>query len=163
MRVVSNTSPISNLAIVGLLDLLRERYGRVAIPFAVRTELLSLTHPAGRAAVETALRDGWLITEALSVQTIADELRGELDPGEAEAIALAVATSADVLLLDERRARQAARQRGIAVAGVLGELLHAKASGRISSVSIEMGRLKSEARFFIRSDLEAFFRKEAGE
>jgi predicted nucleic acid-binding protein len=32
MRVVSDTSPISNLAIIGHLDLLNRRYGAVRIP-----------------------------------------------------------------------------------------------------------------------------------
>ena len=39
MRVVSNTSPISNLAIIGRLSLLRQRYGRVAVPPEVAREL----------------------------------------------------------------------------------------------------------------------------
>ena len=36
MRAVSNTSPISNLAIIGRLSLLRQRYGRVVVPFFAR-------------------------------------------------------------------------------------------------------------------------------
>jgi predicted nucleic acid-binding protein len=35
MRVVSNTSPISNLAIIGRLHLLKGRYGRLFVPPAV--------------------------------------------------------------------------------------------------------------------------------
>jgi uncharacterized protein len=41
MRVVSNTSPISNLAIIGRLELLKRRYGTVRIPPAVAAELSS--------------------------------------------------------------------------------------------------------------------------
>lgn len=163
MRVVSNTSPISNLAIIGRLDLLRERYARVAIPPAVRRELLALSHPAGRAAIETALRDGWLAEEPIPPETSTAELSGSLDAGEAEAIVLSATSAADVLLLDERRGRIAARERGIPVGGVLGELLHAKAAGRISAVGIEIQKLRSEARFFIAANLEAFILREAGE
>ena len=105
MRVVSNTSPISNLAIIGRVHLLRERYACVVIPSAVRAELLGLTHPAGRGAIEAALRDGWLIEESLPVQRVLPELCSSLDPGEAEAIALAASTATAVLLLDERRGR----------------------------------------------------------
>jgi hypothetical protein len=39
MLVVSNTSPISNLAIVGRLEFLRRRYAVVHIPLAVANEL----------------------------------------------------------------------------------------------------------------------------
>jgi predicted nucleic acid-binding protein len=163
MGVVSNTSPISNLAIIGRLDLLRERYARVVIPSAVRGELLNLTHPAGRAAIEAALSDGWLVEEPVPAQSIFAELRASLDPGEAEAIALAASTNAEVLLLDERRGRLAARQRGLAVAGVLGELLYARNAGRLSSLRGEMERLKGEARFFIDAKIETFILSQAGE
>ena len=36
MIMVSNTSPIINLAVVGQLDLLRQLYGKVIIPRSVR-------------------------------------------------------------------------------------------------------------------------------
>jgi len=39
MVVVSNTSPLSNLAIIARLDLLREQFGTVTIPHEVRVEL----------------------------------------------------------------------------------------------------------------------------
>jgi predicted nucleic acid-binding protein len=38
MRVVSNPSPRSNLAIIGRLDLLKQRYGMVQIPPVVAQE-----------------------------------------------------------------------------------------------------------------------------
>lgn len=163
MRVVSNTSPISNLAIIGRLGLLRERYARVVVPPAVRHELIALTHPAGRAAIDAALHDGWLTEESLPSESIAPELRVSLDPGEAEAIALAKATASDVLLLDERRGRLAARRQGLTIGGVLGELLHAKLAGRIPAVGAEMARLRSDAHFFVHANIEAFILGQAGE
>jgi len=39
MPVVSNTSPIMNLAIIGELSLLRDQFGEVLIPGAVLEEL----------------------------------------------------------------------------------------------------------------------------
>ena len=61
MHIVSNTSPVSNLAIVGRLDLLRAKFGRVTIPSAVAFELSRLSHPGGAAAVQSALAAGWLV------------------------------------------------------------------------------------------------------
>ena len=58
MRVVSDTSPVSNLAIVGRLEFLRRLHGQITIPPTVPTELSRLRHDAGRAAVEKALADG---------------------------------------------------------------------------------------------------------
>ena len=43
--------------------------------------------------------------------------------GETAAIALALAVKADLLLMDEKRGRAAARHAGLTVAGVLGELI----------------------------------------
>lgn len=71
--------------------------------------------------------------------------------------------TADVLLIDERRGRIAARDRHLKVAVVLGELLHAKFSGQLPSVREEMRKLRSEARFFIRADIENFILSQAGE
>ena len=39
MIVVSNTSPIDNLAVIGRLDLLQQRYEQVVIPHAVYHEI----------------------------------------------------------------------------------------------------------------------------
>jgi len=55
MRVVSDASPISNLAIIGRLDFLRARYTRVVIPPSARSELLCLSHAAGRAAIDEGM------------------------------------------------------------------------------------------------------------
>ena len=41
MRVVSNTSPLINLAWIGQLDLLRELYGELLIPEAVWDEIVT--------------------------------------------------------------------------------------------------------------------------
>ena len=55
MRVVSNTSPLSNLAIIGHLGLVREQLGTLLIPPAVRAELLRNPHAEARLAVEAAM------------------------------------------------------------------------------------------------------------
>jgi uncharacterized protein len=66
MRVVSNTSPLSNLAIIGRLDLLKQRYGAVLIPPEVLTELKALSHADARTRLAAALNDGWLQVRLIS-------------------------------------------------------------------------------------------------
>jgi uncharacterized protein len=161
MRAVSNTSPISNLAIIGRLDLLRRRYGTVRIPPAVAAELSALTHVAAKARIAAALAEGWLVEER--VPPCSPRLPFPLDPGESEAIALALATRADVLLMDEKRGREAARQNGLAVGGALGELLHARQAGMLSNLRSEINRLRTEAGFFVAADIEQFILSQVGE
>jgi predicted nucleic acid-binding protein len=118
MRVVSNTSPISNLAIISRLELLKRRYAEVCIPPEVARELAALSHPTGHSVIQSALAQGWLRIEHPLSQP-APTLPFPLDLGETAAIALAVAASADVLLIDEKRGRTAARTLGMAVGGLL--------------------------------------------
>ncbi|HEX6039737.1 DUF3368 domain-containing protein [Longimicrobium sp.] len=76
----------------------------------------------------------WLRVEALTDRTLADQFAEKLESGEAEAIALAVQLAAELLLVDERKARQIAQGLGIRITGVLGILVEAKQRGLISSV-----------------------------
>jgi predicted nucleic acid-binding protein len=47
MLVVSNTSPILNLAIIHRLELLRQQFGEVLIPPAVKETMARLRQEAG--------------------------------------------------------------------------------------------------------------------
>ena len=107
MLVVSDTSPLSNLAIIGRLELVREQLGMVAIPPAVRAELSLNPKSQARAALEQALREGWIRVMALARPVPADLLVA-LDLGEAEALGLALEAQAGLVLLDESAARMRA-------------------------------------------------------
>ena len=161
MRVVSNTSPLSNLAIIGRLELLKRRYPVVLIPPEVASELSALSHPAGCSQIQSALAQGWLRVE----QTVTRQpaLPFPLDPGEIAAIALALAVTADVLLIDEKRGRAVARASGLAVGGLLGELLHARQQGWIPNLRDEIVRLRSDAGFFVDLEIEKFILAQVGE
>ena len=104
MLVVSNTSPISNLAIIGRLEFLKQRYGLVRIPVAVADELAALSHPAGAQRIKAALSERWLLVEQLG-KTLTPQLPFLLDPGETAAIALALQFKADVRTEGGRSAR----------------------------------------------------------
>lgn len=105
-------------------------------PPAVAAELSQLSHPVARTRLAEALAEGWLIVAQLPNKPA--KLAFPLDPGETQAIALAVDLRADVLLIDERRGRASARLMGLTVAGVLGELLHAKLTGALQAIKPEL-------------------------
>ena len=62
MVVVSNTSPISNLIIIGEISLLQQIYAKVLIPPAVYSELTRL--PTLQPTMISLLSAGWLEIQA---------------------------------------------------------------------------------------------------
>lgn len=151
MIVVSNTSPITNLAAVGQLDLLRKIFGCVIVPDAVVQELTA-GGVAWPGAVELAQAD-WIRVEDVREQYLVDALRLELDYGEAATIVLALQTDAELILLDEQAGRTAACYLGLEVMGVVGILLRAKQHGYIPQVRPLLDALRHQAGFFLSAQV----------
>lgn len=163
MPVVSNTSPIMNLAIIGELSLLRDQFGEILIPGAVLEELRVEEDLPGSQNVRDALKAGWIRIETVNLYPLVRAMQRDLDKGEAEAIALAIQLNADWVLIDEREGRKAAKSMELKVLGVLGVLLKAKREGRLGSLKQAMGRLREKAGFYIRADLYSVIMREGGE
>ena len=153
MPVVSNTSPILNLAVIDRLSLIREQFTTVAIPKGVLEELRVGENLPGSKKILDALEAKWLQVEEIQDSAMLRILKRELDAGEAEAIALAAETSAQWILLDESEARRIAKDLGLKVTGVLGILLRACRQNRIPSLRTEMERLREKAGFYIADQL----------
>ncbi|MGG6266204.1 DUF3368 domain-containing protein [Leptolyngbya sp. AN03gr2] len=151
MIIVSDTSPINNLAAINQLNLLRQLYETVLIPEAVYREL---TDPdfAVAGAIEVQTLD-WIQTRAVSDRPLVEALNNELDIGEAEAIALAVEVEADQVLIDERRGRLVASKLNLRYTGVLGILVEAKSKGFIVEVKPLLDALIHDAGFWIAEPL----------
>lgn len=151
MIVVSNTSPIINLAAIGACDLLRQRYSTINIPPAVAYEIVVRGHgQPGAAEVPAA---PWIVVHPVGSTAAVVQANPLLNPGEAEAIALAVAMPADLLLIDERQGRHTAAALGVPITGVLGILLDAKQRGLIPALRPMLDALRQQAGFWIRDDL----------
>lgn len=163
MPAVSNTSPIFNLACIGRLDLLRTLFQETWIPSGVETELIQVPDAAIRGRVEQARNAGWLKVRPTIEADLVKLLTVDLHQGEAEAIALALETKADWLLIDEKEGREMARRLGLPITGVLGVLLRAKRMGHIAEIKPDLLALRSKARFFIAPELEAEVLASAGE
>jgi predicted nucleic acid-binding protein len=162
MVVVSNTSPLSNLAIIGRLALVRDQFGSVLVPSAVQRELIQLRHNAAARLLDEAFSDGWLQITPLQ-RPVPGHLGAGLHAGEAEALALALERSADLTLLDDGDARRRATEAGLRISGILGILLRAKRNGQVASLREETQRLRKEARFFVARPLERELIAAAGE
>lgn len=161
MLIVSNTSPLSNLAVIGQLPLLQTLYPTILIPPIVQAELLCF--PEIQPIVSTHITTGWLQIQNPNNLPLLQTLNQTLDPGEAAAIALAVELNADRLLIDERLGRSIATQYGIKIRGIIGILVNAKTQGLILAIQPILDRLIQEAGFRVSQALYDRTLQEAGE
>ncbi|MBI5473236.1 MAG: DUF3368 domain-containing protein [Ignavibacteriae bacterium] len=76
-----------------------------------------------------------------------------LDKGESEAIALALETHANLLLIDEGKGRMEALRRGLEVTGILGVLLRAKEKDIIPRVKTVLDEMIEKAGFWVDGKL----------
>ena len=142
MIAVSDSSPLILYAGIGRLDLLGRVFSEVSVPPAVWEEVVA--EGAGRPGAVEVARMPWIRRRVLDHQGTALSLLSELGPGEAEAIALRLELGQPgPLLLDDRKGRRIARERGIAVVGSAGVLVVAKDRGLISAVHPLLDELRS--------------------
>lgn len=148
--VVSDASPLINLAAIGHLDLLRALYVTVCIPNAVHREVTRFKEQPGADAVQSL---EWVKAQSCPRPDLATALGQDLDAGEAEAIALAVDTGA-LLLIDERAGRRAASRLDVSRLGLLGVLVEAKRAGHIPVLRPLLRSLRQDAGFWMSEALQ---------
>jgi len=151
MIVVSDTSALSNLALVDQIWLLEAIYQTVIIPDVVAHELAVASNPT----ISAILQLDWIQTQSLTNPQLANQLQQDrgLDAGEANAIALALDLQADDLLIDEQLGRQEAIRLGLSIIGILGILLVAKQRSLIPQVQPVMDALINQAGFRVSPQL----------
>jgi predicted nucleic acid-binding protein len=145
MIIVSNTSPINYLILIGQINLLPELFQQIIIPQAVYTELSDKFAPQ---PVQTWIRNppSWLKIQPVSQSVDAMSTTGYayanlLDPGESEAILLAQELNADLLILDDMKARRIAKDRGLVITGILG-ILDQAATMKLIDLPVAIQNLK---------------------
>ena len=125
MIVVSDTGPLNYLALIGHVEALPKLYEVVVIPKAVASEL---SRPSCPETVRALLESPpvWLRIDQAPEP---DPDLSALGDGEQQAIALARTLHADLLLCDDRDARDAALRKNLRVIGTLGVLQEASQNG----------------------------------
>ena len=126
--IIADAGPIIAFARIGRLALLQQVIGECVVPDAVYEELV--VKGGDRAGAEAVRRGEAIQRRTLRNRQALTQLPRSLAQGECEAILLAEEEGAP-LLVDERRAREAAEQRGIEVVGSLWVLKEAKQRGMI--------------------------------
>lgn len=151
MKVVSNTSPLTNLAAIGKFELLYDLFEEIRIPEGVWRELNAKDRKwPGQAEVASA---EWVKSQPVMDEVFVKALQTNLDRGEAETIALAIQIGAEIAILDEKEGRHAAQRLGLKVIGVLGILLLAKSKGLIPNVRPFLDSLRHQAGFYLADSL----------
>lgn len=161
MLVVSNTSPLSNLAVIGKIALLQQLYPKIFIPPVVHDELMRL-HEI-QPIITSSLAAEWLEIQTPTNLQLIETLQQTLDPGESEAIALALQLKVDRLLIDERLGQTIATQYGLSIRGILGILINAKDQGLIPALKPLLDQLISQAVFRIGQSLYEYSLREVDE
>ena len=122
MTVVSDSSPLITFARIGCFDLLRDLFTEIHIPNEVYAEVVIMGEGLP-GAVEVARSDWIEVRPAQNVRGTASSVaKTGLGRGEISAIFLAKELSADLVLMEERRARRYAQAEGLAVVGCVGIL-----------------------------------------
>ncbi len=112
--VISDTSPINYLMLIGRIDLIRKLFGTVIIPTQV---LWELSHQRAPDPVRRWSLDLPEWVEVASAKNLDASLN--LGAGESEAISLAVERECSIIIMDDLEGRVAAQARGINPVGTL--------------------------------------------
>ena len=162
--VVSDASVLICLGAVRQLHLLHEFYQTIIVPHAVWQEITTAgaSLPGAKEAVQ-AKQQGWLTVQSPSNPSLVANLRGSLDAGESEAIALAAELGVALLLIDETEGRTAAKGLGLAVTGTLGVLIRAKQFGKFASLKPILDALIQQHGFRLSRGLYEQVLREVGE
>ena len=138
MLIVSDTTPIISLMKINRLYLLEELFQKVWIPKSVYKELTE--NDSFPEEAEQIRRSGFIYVAEAENRILVNKLLNEngLDLGESEAIALACDLEADLLLVDEKRARRIAKQMDIPKTGTVGILLQAFDEQLLSTEEMEV-------------------------
>ena len=127
--VISDASPLHYLILIGHAEVLPSLYTEVLIPEAVAKELQ-------QSATPESVRDwiahpaSWLHVVPFTA-SLTPVIAVDLDPGERDAILLALHVKADLVIMDEREGVEEARRLGLAVTGTIGVLDRAAERGLI--------------------------------
>jgi len=124
--IIGDSSALVALAVVNQLELLEKLYDNLYIPEAVFNEVTQIGKPQS-----DKLRQ-FLQSRVKRVDLTLTQLG--LGLGELEAITLYKNLDADVLLIDDNRAKKYASLNGVKVIGSLGILIKAKEEGHIEKV-----------------------------
>ncbi len=162
MKTISNSSVLIALSGIGRLEILLHRFPEgVIVPEAVWIEVVETGH--GRTGAEKVATAGWISRRRVENRAFVIALQAFLDQGEAEVIALGQEIGADLLLLDEKSARNVAARLQYPVLGTVGLLVWARKQGLFPSLTKELTLLRREGGFHLSKPVYEYALQQVGE
>ena len=153
--VVSDTTPLNYLILIGTVDVLPGLFGRVLVPPAVMREL---QHPKTPSLVAAWAKNPPAWVEVVSPHT---DLCLGIGAGEDEAIALAVEQGHVAILVDDFKAHAAARHQGLPTIRTLTILAMGEEAGLLDFETV-VSRLRATSFYLddtlldqVRADMRA--------
>ena len=139
-KLICNTGPLVALSMIDRIDILRHLFELVAVPEAVHKEILE-GGPIN-SGLSNYRKAKWIKVMTLSIP-IDPLLKTSLDAGEAAVIGLARELNANLVLIDERKARKIARTiYGLHVMGLARVLVEAKRHGLLDNVGAALQAMR---------------------
>jgi len=158
--VVSDSTILIGLAKIGELNLLKKVFSKIYIPEEVFKEVVEKGRKKpGSEDIKTA---SWIKSKSVKDKIQVAFLMGNLEKGEAEVLVLAKELKADLVLVDEEKARKSAAIAGFDIMGLLGLLVLAKKLNLIDEIRPLIDKLKSK-KFRISDKIIKETLTEAGE
>lgn len=143
MRIVSNAGPLIHLSWIGRLHLLQQLFDELIVPNRVKEEVLQADDDVpGVSELLATFASGWIHVHLVESREDVEVLERILDAGESEAIVLANEIQADLLLLDDRRARREAERQGVPISGTVGVLRRGRDQQLIPAVLPVLNELR---------------------
>mgnify|MGYP000862518243 CR=1 FL=1 len=138
-KVIANSTPLIALNKIGKLDLLKEIYKEIIIPYAVYEEVILNSNKASNDFIKES--------NFFSIKRIKNEEARKLfvtslHKGEVEVMILAKEIKADICIIDDLLARKYAKYYNLNITGTIGILLKAKELGLITRIKPIMDELK---------------------
>lgn len=136
-KVISNATPLIALNKIGKLDLLRQVYKEIIIPYAVYEEVV-LDFDAPDDFVQ---KNNFINVMKIKNEEAKKLFVTSLHKGEVEVMILAKEIKADICIIDDLLARKYAKYYGLQITGTIGIILKAKKLGIITEIRPIMNEL----------------------
>jgi uncharacterized protein len=114
MKVICDTTPFIALSTIGQIHLLKEIYSSIIVPQAIIEEI----NEGGKINVPDLSSFDW-VKVIPNITTIENRLLFQLDYGEQQVVLNALKLQLDLVLIDDRTARNIAEYLGLKIKGTL--------------------------------------------